>query len=93
MAYEKKVFLMDRESLHEIVGSQVNRDEEMLIVMDKIKGKEIKASLRDENFALVKLRGIVSDKALPNSSKMVLEDWKGNKLPKPWFLKVLEIIE
>ena len=93
MAYEKKVFLMDRESLHEVVGPQVNRDEEMLVVMEKIKGKEIKAALRDENFALVKLRGIVSDKALSNSSKMVLEDWKGNKLPKPWFLKVLEIIE
>lgn len=91
MSYEKKVFLMDRETLHEIVGPQVNRDEEMLIVMNKIKGKEIVTPIRDENFALVNVRGIVSDKALPKSSKMVLEDWKGNKLPSPWYLKVLEI--
>lgn len=93
MAYEKKVFLMDRETLHEVVGPQVDRNEEMLIVMDRIKGKEIKTPLRDENFAMVKVRGIVSDKAQPNSSKMVLEDWKGNKLPKPWSIKILEIIE
>lgn len=93
MFYEKKVFLMDRETLHEVVGPQVDRNEEMLVVMEKIKGKEIKAALRDESFALVKVRGIVLEKSLPNSSKMVLEDWKGNKLPEPWSIKVLEIIE
>ncbi len=93
MGYEKKVFLMDRETLHEVVGPQVDRNEEMLSVMERINGKEIKASLRDENFALIKLRGVVSDKSQPKSSRMVLEDWKGNKLPKPWSIKVLEIIE
>ncbi len=91
MVNENKVFLMDRETLHEIVGPSVNRDEEMLVVMDKIKGKEINASLRDENFALVKVRGIVTDKVMPKTSKMILEDWKGNKLPNPWSIKVLEI--
>ncbi|GEM_PF-3480170 len=93
MGYEKKVFLMDRETLHEVVGPQVDRNEEMLSVMERINGKEIKASLRDENFALIKLRGVVSEKSQPKSSRMVLEDWKGNKLPKPWSIKVLEIIE
>ena len=93
MAYEKKVFLMDRETLHEIVGPSVNRDEDMLVVMDRIKGKEINASLRDENFAMVKVKGIVSDKSQAGSSKMILEDWKGNKLPKPWSIKILEISE
>lgn len=93
MSYEKKVFVMDRETLHEIVGPSVNRDEDMLAVMERIKGKEIQAPLRDENFALIKVRGIVSDKSQPNSSRMILEDWKGNKLPKAWSIKVLELIE
>lgn len=93
MDYAKKVFLMDRETLHDIVGSQVNRDEEMLVVMEKIKGREIEASLRDENFGLVKVKGVISNRTVARASKMVLEDWKGNKLPKPWYIKVSKIAE
>lgn len=90
MAYEEKEFLMDRETLHELVGPQVSRDEEMLVVMERIKGKEIKAVLRDENFARAEVRGILL-KDSTAGSRLLLEDWKGNKLPDRWSIKVLEL--
>lgn len=90
MAYEDKEFLLDRETLQLLAGPAVSRDEEALVILAKLKGKEISATLRDENFAMVNVKGTLIDKA-SGASKVWIEDWKGFRLPKPWGLKVKEL--
>ena len=93
MTYEENEFRIDREALQGVVGSEVEWNVEPEVILEMIKGQEVTAWVKDKNFAILKVKAIISDSTekLPGSVRLWVENWQGVPLPKAWAIKILEI--
>jgi hypothetical protein len=72
---------------------KVGKTEDIGAVLERLDGKEIEVTLRDEKFEMMKVRCKIYNSAeeSPKAAKLWLREWTGNRLPKPFAVEILEI--
>ncbi len=86
-------YRIDRGEIQNIVGKQVDPYLELSLVLNMVKGKEVKLWLKTERFEQVQVRGIIWSRTeeVPEAVELWVEDWQGHVSPEPWAIKVLEV--
>ncbi len=90
----QKVYQLSREELQSLVTPGVDPWSEADMLLEMIKGKEIKFRICDDKFEFMHVRAIIleSEKDMPGADKLLVEDWAGRVQPKPWAIKIIETL-
>ncbi len=86
---------IDRETLQGLVSEKIDRNCEPEVILESIKGKKVKVILRDEAFLKVPVEAIIvpSPGDMKSASRLWVENWHGHRLPGPWGIKILKILD